>query len=151
MKDYYKILQVEKNASADEIKKSFRKLAKKFHPDANLNNKEAEEKFKEINEAYNILGDENKKARYDLDMNNIESENADNFRKNSSQNKYNNYRKKQDKMSESDFMKTEDMFESFFGFNPKGDSFNFNKKDENIKPMKTNEAFEKIFGKRRFK
>jgi len=64
-KDYYKILGVERNASPDEIKKAFRKLALKYHPDRNKDNKEAEEKFKEINEANEVLSDPQKRARYD--------------------------------------------------------------------------------------
>ncbi|MBE6451961.1 MAG: molecular chaperone DnaJ [Alphaproteobacteria bacterium] len=64
-RDYYEILGVNKTANADEIKKSFRKLAMQYHPDRNPNNKEAETKFKEINEAYEILKDEQKRAAYD--------------------------------------------------------------------------------------
>src|SRR5690348_13334426 len=64
-KDYYKILGVERNASADDIKKAYRKLAVKFHPDKNPGNKEAEEKFKEINEANEVLGDAEKRKKYD--------------------------------------------------------------------------------------
>ncbi len=64
-KDYYKILGVDRKASQDEIKKVYRKLAMKYHPDKNPNDKEAEEKFKEINEAYQVLGDKEKRARYD--------------------------------------------------------------------------------------
>src|SRR4249919_804208 len=64
-KDYYKILGVNKSASADEIKKAYRKLAVKYHPDKNPNNKQAEEKFKEINEANEVLGDPDKRKKYD--------------------------------------------------------------------------------------
>jgi curved DNA-binding protein len=64
-KDYYKILEVNKNASQDEIKKAFRKLARKYHPDANPDNPQAEEKFKEIGEAYEVLGDPQKRSKYD--------------------------------------------------------------------------------------
>lgn len=64
-KDYYDILGIDKNASNSEIKKEYRKLAKKYHPDLNPDNKKAQEKFKEINEAYEVLGDEKKRKQYD--------------------------------------------------------------------------------------
>ncbi|SHE30763.1 molecular chaperone DnaJ [Caldanaerobius fijiensis DSM 17918] len=64
-KDYYEILGVDRNASQDDIKKAYRKLAKKYHPDMNPGDKEAEQKFKEINEAYEVLSDPEKRARYD--------------------------------------------------------------------------------------
>ena len=64
-KDYYAILNVSKTATADEIKKSYRKLAQKYHPDKNPGNKEAENKFKEINEAYEVLSNPTKRKQYD--------------------------------------------------------------------------------------
>ena len=64
-KDYYKILGVDRKASEQEIKKSYRKLAMKYHPDRNPGNKQAEERFKEINEAYAVLSDKEKRAKYD--------------------------------------------------------------------------------------
>ncbi|WP_295648674.1 J domain-containing protein [uncultured Mucilaginibacter sp.] len=64
-KDYYKILGVKKDASADEIKKAYRKLAVKYHPDKNAGNKAAEEKFKEANEANEVLGNPEKRKKYD--------------------------------------------------------------------------------------
>lgn len=64
-RDYYDILGVSRTASEEEIRKAFRKLARKYHPDMNKNNKEAEEKFKEINEAYEVLSDSEKRRKYD--------------------------------------------------------------------------------------
>ncbi len=71
-KDYYKTLGVEKNASADQIKSAYRRLAKQYHPDLHPNDAAAAEKFKEINEAYSVVGDPEKRGRYDrgeMDMN----------------------------------------------------------------------------------
>jgi curved DNA-binding protein len=64
-RDYYNILGVDRNASAKDIKKAFRKLAREYHPDKNPDNKEAEEKFKELNEAYEVLGDPENRTKYD--------------------------------------------------------------------------------------
>src|SRR5208337_1977351 len=64
-KDYYEILGVKKSASAEEIRKAFRKLARKYHPDVNPGDKKAEEKFKELSEANDVLSDEKKRKVYD--------------------------------------------------------------------------------------
>ncbi|MBD2139237.1 J domain-containing protein [Anabaena sp. FACHB-1237] len=64
-KDYYSILGISKTASPEEIKQAFRKLARKYHPDVNPNNKQAEAKFKEVNEAYEVLSDTDKRKKYD--------------------------------------------------------------------------------------
>ena len=62
--DYYQTLGVSRDASDDEIKKAYRKLAMKYHPDRNPDNKEAEEKFKEVQKAYDTLSDKEKRAMY---------------------------------------------------------------------------------------
>jgi len=64
-RDYYEVLGLNKGATDADIKKAYRKLAKKYHPDANPNNQEAESKFKEATEAYEVLSDENKRQTYD--------------------------------------------------------------------------------------
>ena len=64
-KDYYQVLGVPKNATATEIKKAYRKLAQRFHPDANPGNTDAEERFKEISAAHDVLGDAEKRKQYD--------------------------------------------------------------------------------------
>src|SRR5881394_3629898 len=64
-RDYYEVLGVSKTASADDIKRAHRKLVRQYHPDVNKNNKASEEKFKEVQEAYDVLSDEEKRKRYD--------------------------------------------------------------------------------------
>src|SRR2546423_5340989 len=63
--DYYKTLGVDKKATADEIKKAYRKLARQYHPDRNPDDKKAEERFKEVSQAYDVLGDPEKRKQYD--------------------------------------------------------------------------------------
>ncbi len=65
VKDYYKTVGVAKDAAQDEIKRAYRKLARKYHPDLNPGDKTAEQKFKELNEAYEVLSDPKKRAEYD--------------------------------------------------------------------------------------
>jgi molecular chaperone DnaJ len=71
MVDYYKILCLDRNASKDDIVKSYRNLAKQYHPDRNIGNKEAEDKFKQIQEAYNILSDDDKRSQYDSPLSKV--------------------------------------------------------------------------------
>ena len=78
-RDYYKILGVDKNASDKQIKSAYRKLAKKYHPDLNPDNDEAQEKLKEINEAYEVLSDKDKRQKYDTFGSNYDFANGANF------------------------------------------------------------------------
>ena len=105
-KNYYDILGVDKNTSADEIKKTYRKLAKQYHPDANPGNKQAEEKFKDISEAYEVLSDDEKRKKYDTLGNNMNFRNFD-------PSKYRNYKTE----NRSDSSPFSDFFNVFFGKN----------------------------------
>lgn len=146
MKDYYKILQVDRKSTPADIKKSYRALAKKFHPDANANNPKAEEVFKEISEAYNTLSDEKKKSAYDMHLNGGYASTEGKEKKEQSSN---NYERQKRNMTETEFRNMGSAFESFFGFDPKGDSHNLNQKDKDVQPMKTKDAYNKIFGFRK--
>src|SRR5579859_4179593 len=88
-KDYYKILGVGREVSADDIKKAFRKLARKYHPDVNPGDKKAEEKFKEINEAYEVLSDPSKRKKYDTLGPNWQEQFGPNFSGNGARRTYN--------------------------------------------------------------
>jgi curved DNA-binding protein len=78
-KDYYNIIGLDKGASQEDIKKAYRKLAKKYHPDKNPGNKEAEEKFKDLNEAYEVLGNAEKRKKYDNFGNEYNFQNGHDF------------------------------------------------------------------------
>jgi curved DNA-binding protein len=110
-KDYYKVLGVSKTATQDEIKKAFRKLAIKYHPDKNPGDKKAEEKFKEINEANEVIGDADKRKKYDelgANWKQYEQQGEQYARQNSGSRQYHTY-------SEGFGGEFSDFFESFFG------------------------------------
>lgn len=140
MKNLYKILEINENASQAEIKKAYRGLAKKYHPDANINGEDTEEKFKEITEAYDILRDEKYRKEYDEKL--LNSKNSE-------------YKKSQ--REQSPFKKTSmnkmdigDEFECFFGFNPKTKEKNKNfDKKSNKNPMDTTDIFNTFFKSKR--
>ncbi len=146
MKNYYEILNVKTTATADEIKKSFRKLAKQYHPDQNPNDEKVAEKFNEVSEAYKVLSDEEERKKYDDRLNGNEySQNPFGRRTNSEQGANVN----------KDFNMSEDMFKSmgsgrgfadYFGFDPKSKEMNMNKGKNNSDAMRTEDAFKHIFG-----
>ena len=118
--DYYKILGIEKNATPEEIKKAYRRLARKLHPDLNPNDKDAKQKFQEINEANEVLSDPEKRKKYDQygkDWQHAdEFEKARQYQNQSSGNQGNNY---SETHFEGDFS---DFFESMFGRSGRGSS-----------------------------
>ena len=110
-KDYYKVLGVEKNAAQDEIKKAYRKLAVKYHPDKNPGDKKSEEKFKEINEAYDVLGDAEKRKKYDS-----LGDNWQQYQQGGAQGDFGNQQYyRQPGGAQFDESQFSDFFESFFG------------------------------------
>ncbi len=153
MKNYYEILGVKATATADEIKKNYRKLAKKYHPDQNAGDETVAQKFAEVCEAYDTLSNEDERQKYDDRLNG----------NGHSQNPFERSSTKGNTQSganvDRDFTMSEDMFKSmgsgrsfedYFGFNPKSKEVNMNKKKNNSDAMTTEDAFKHIFGDRRF-
>lgn len=144
MKDYYKVLNVSTDATKDEIKKAFRSLAKKYHPDRNANDKEALRKFQEVNEAYEVLSNEEARKQYDNKRKSgfKESSKAE---ENNKKNKSSNGNKKYEDKSES-MENLNKYFESFFGFNANTNDMNKDKLKNNKNPIDTSGMFESFFG-----
>lgn len=141
MKTYYEILEISPKASKDEIKAAFRKLAKKYHPDTNVNDKTLGEKFREINEAYSVLNDENSRKQYDdkLFKSKTGDKENDNAKKSTS-----NSKKQSDMKSAMENLNIQ--FKDFFGFDAnsnevKEDILNSNAKN----PIDTSEIFNSFF------
>ena len=135
MKNYYDILGISSNSTKQEIQKSFRNLAKKYHPDVNKDNLEIEKKFKEIKEAYEILKDDVKRERYDktLNKNNKKSE----------EHKIYNERIQKGTFEFSDIKRS---FESFFGFDVETGEIKQEEKLKTRNPIDTTDLFEKFMG-----
>lgn len=143
MKNYYEILGVKKDASTEEIKKAYRKLARKYHPDVNPGDKEAEEKFKQINEAYNNLIDESKRKAYDEKYDN--SNRTGTAKPGTAQKRDDQGQQGPYKFDMEDVEKT---FERFFGFNPRTKDVNIKKEKDKEKknPLDASDVFERYFG-----
>ena len=143
MKDLYSVLGVSQSASEDEIKKAYRKLSKKYHPDANPGNKEAEERFIEVSEAYATLEDQVKRKAYDKTLEkDVQGEKAGRTNKASRGNAAS--------PADINFSNMEEQFEQFFGFNPKNgkvdeDKMNPNKKKRTT-PLDATDMFERYMG-----
>ncbi|ARC83423.1 dnaJ domain protein [Clostridium argentinense CDC 2741] len=141
MKNFYEILEVSKDATKDEIKKSFRNLAKKYHPDTNINDKTLSEKFQLINEAYSVLSDEKSRKEYDEKI----FKTQDPLKNNREKKKGNTYSKKTGDIKDA-MENLNSKFEEFFGFNGNTSEVrdDFLKKDSK-NPMDTSAIFNSFF------
>jgi DnaJ-class molecular chaperone len=140
MKDFYQILGVQPNATEEEIKKAFRALAKKYHPDMHPDDATMEAKFKEINDAYAILSDSKKREKYDLERN------GQNQKKEEKQTKEKKGRAEQAQKVDLDFSQIHKNFEQFFGFDPKTKEVTKEEKLKKQNPLDTTDLFEKFMG-----
>lgn len=140
MKTHYDTLGISKAADFKEIKAVYRKLAKKYHPDLNPGDQQAEIKFKEINDAYEILGDEGCRKKYDYELENP------NVKKRDVNNNSTNKSKPENSHFNFDVNNFGSGFESFFGFDPKSKQVKDVDKAKEKDPIDTNKAFESFFG-----
>ncbi len=145
-KNLYQILGVTKDATMDQIKSAYRKLAKKYHPDVHPGDEECEKKFQEITEAYSILSDENKRKKYDAGFSDAQSaqENRQETRERKTQ-QTGTYD------SKVDFENINKTFERFFGFDPKTKDVTNEKKlnPKQKNPLDTTDMFERFMGIKR--
>jgi len=149
MKNYYEILGVQRSATLEEIKKVYKKLAKKYHPDLNPGNKEAEQKFIEIKEAYDTLSDESKRKSYDAKL-----DGGGNDSSQQQGRRPENSRPESSEPVNFNFEDIEKSFERFFGFNPRTNKVNIEtekQKEKKKNPLDTTAAFEQFFGFKRKK
>lgn len=141
MKNLYQILEVSQTSSQMEIKKSYRKLAKKYHPDHNPNDNEASEKFKELSSAYEILGNEQLRQKYDQELANPKKKKTTRA---DAQKDFRNTKNTESKKSKDINIDFE--FENFFGFNPKTKQTNEKiSKEKSKNPMDTSNIFNSFF------
>lgn len=144
MVDYYAVLEIHEEADLATIKKSFRVLAKKYHPDLNPDDETAAEKFIEVNEAYNILSDEKARKRYDRSRKKKTEQGAKQQEKTTGEQP--NYKYNESESAAVNFENWDEQFESFFGFNPKSNQVDPTKIRKKETQEKTNQAFEDFFG-----
>jgi DnaJ-class molecular chaperone len=136
MKTYYEILGIGREATKDEIKKAFRKLARQCHPDVNPGDKEAEAKFKIVNEAYNTLSDASAKTVYDAKLEGDHIDRAPHDAKTV---------KSPAGYQPFNFENLDRSFVNFFGFNPKAQGSGLDQKEPRKNPRDTTDLFEKYF------
>lgn len=147
MKNYYKILEVSSTATQEEIKKSFRCLAKKYHPDRNKDNEEALRKFQDISEAYEVIGKEDSRKKYDEKLNSNARKN--NFTKREEAKKEQKGASKEKGTSanakKASIENLNSYFESFFGFSANSNDINQDKLKKNKNPIDVSNMFDSYF------
>jgi DnaJ-class molecular chaperone len=144
VKNYYEILGIDCDSNKDEIKKAFRNLAKKYHPDKNKDNEEAYKKFQEVSEAYEVLGSEDSKANYDKKLASLKNKS-----KNKSEEKSRTSSNKAANSKEANLGDLNSYFESFFGFNGQSNEINKDKIKKSKNPMDTSDIFERFFSNKK--
>ena len=146
MENLYDVLGVSRNATEEEIKKAYRTLSKKYHPDANPGDKKAEERFKKISEAYAVLQDPKKRSDYDRKT----EEPVNNTAKNTAKNTGRKSAAPSGGMAGFDFSSMEGQFERFFGFHPKTTEIDAEKLQQTRKaktnPLDMTDVFERYMG-----
>ncbi|WP_027624805.1 J domain-containing protein [Clostridium lundense] len=141
MKNFYEILEVSRDATKDEIKKSFRNLAKKYHPDTNVNDKSLNEKFQEINEAYSVLSDEKSRKEYDKKI----FKTHDPLKNNKEKKKDDTYKKTTGDIKDA-MENLNSKFEEFFGFKANTSEVKEDfLKNGSKNPMDTSDIFNSFF------
>ncbi|TPG71319.1 J domain-containing protein [Brevibacillus laterosporus] len=147
MKSYYDILGVSKHASEAELKKAYRQLAKKYHPDVNAGSSEAEQRFKEVHEAYTVLKTEESRAAYDAKLDQRTQKKATSTQGTGQKS---TERKTTQGYQGFDPRDMERNFSQFFGFDPKDKKGNLHKNGSSSKnPMDTSAIFKSYFGPRK--
>ena len=151
-KNYYTVLGLDStaNATQEEIKRAYRRLSKKYHPDANPGDRQAEDRFREISEAYAVLGDETKRKEYDS---RLRQEGQRQKKKPEQENRKSGGMKRAPESREFDIGNMSANFERFFGFHPESGEIH----EEQLKktgkkkanPLDTSDLFEKYMGIRR--
>jgi len=142
VKDYYKILEISISATKDDVKKAFRGLAKKYHPDRNVNDTNALKKFQEVNEAYEVLSNEDSRREYDKKLSGFKQGNSKetNSKNNNESNGKTKYKDKTESMEN-----LNKYFESFFGFDGNSNKVNEDKLKKQKNPIDTSNMFENFF------
>lgn len=138
MKSYYEILEISSTATSEEIKKAFRKCAKKYHPDRDVNDPTLSEKFKEINEAYSVLSDEEERKKYDEKLLKAKGFKGKSSTGNSSSNKKNHN-------MGNPIESLNKQFEQFFGFSEGSNDIKKNFSDNAVNPIDTSNIFNSFF------